>query len=470
MRFRGTLILLIICAAFAGYLYFYEIKGGEKREKAKQAESRVWSLDSSAIQQIDLTIGNDTVAVARTGDKDWKIIAPRTLDADATGLNALSQSAAEINRESVIETNAGDLSRFGLQPPKVNLKLKTKDGKEYNILFGNNNPTGNSTYATVGGTNEVFLVANSVTSNFNKKLEDLRNHSILSFEQYEAQSLELKSSKDDVQLVKENDSWFSHGDGKWAASTTAVNEILSSLANGRIKEFFDENPAEYVNLGFDNPSVDVRITVGKDKALKHLIIGNEKSALLKKGEKKPALIGANLYLAKDESRNDMFFVDKTFIDTILKQRSDLRDKALAAFQRWDIDSIILTNSKGTFSFTKSGGDWVLGDAKKKTNWEAVNGILDALEKPIKEFIDKPEPPAAYGFDKPSARVVLKQGQTVKADLVFGKETKDGIYAQVQGEATAKLADKESFDKINKAEPDFVASEKTPEASTTASGR
>ena len=201
MRFRGTLILLIICAAFGSYLYFYEIKGGEKREKAKQAENRVWSLDSSAIQQIDLVAGAETVVVARAGDKGWKITVPRTLDADAAVLDSMARSAADINRESVIETNAGDPARFGLQPPQVNLKLKTKEGKEYSILFGNKNPTGNSTYAMVGGTNEVILVASSAASNFNKKLEDLRNHAILSFEQYEAQSLELQSAKGDVQLV-----------------------------------------------------------------------------------------------------------------------------------------------------------------------------------------------------------------------------------------------------------------------------
>jgi len=465
MRFRGTLILLVICAAFGSYLYFYEIKGGEKREKAKQEEMRVWSLDGSAIQQIDLTTGGKTVSAERTSDKDWKITAPRTLDADATELDSMAQSAADINRESVIETSAVDLARFGLQSPEISLKLKTKDGEEYSILFGNSNPTGNSTYATVGGTNEVFLVTSSVASNFNKKLEDLRNHSILSFEQYEAQSLELKTPKDDIQLVKENDRWFSQGEGKWPADSSAINEILSSLSSGKIKEFFDENPADYTNLGFDKPMAEVHVTVGKDKAIKHLVIGTEKSKLREKGEKQPLLLGSNLYLARDEARQDLFFVDKSFVDSLLKPRSELRDKALAAFQRWDVDSITLTNSKGTFVFSKSGADWLLGEDKKKTNWDTVNGILDALEKPVKEFIDKPASPATYGFDNPPARVILKQGETVKVDLVFGKEVEDGIYAQVQGEAAVKIADKESFDNVNMGESDFVATEEASEAST-----
>jgi hypothetical protein len=195
MRFRGTLILIVICAALGGYLYFYEIKGGEKREKAKQEENSIWKLEPSAIRQIDLTNPSGTVTVARTGDKEWKITAPRALDADADELNRIAGSAADINRESMVEDNVANPARFGLQPPQADLKFKTKEGKEYNILFGNNNPTGSSTYAAIGGKNDVFLVTSSVASNFNKKLEDLRNHAILSFEQFEVQSLELKSAK-----------------------------------------------------------------------------------------------------------------------------------------------------------------------------------------------------------------------------------------------------------------------------------
>ena len=41
MRFKGTLILLIVCLALGAFVYFYEIKGGEEREKAKQAEKQI---------------------------------------------------------------------------------------------------------------------------------------------------------------------------------------------------------------------------------------------------------------------------------------------------------------------------------------------------------------------------------------------------------------------------------------------
>jgi hypothetical protein len=47
MRFRGTLILLVVGLLLGGYVYFYEIKGGEKREKAKEAENQVWKFEAA---------------------------------------------------------------------------------------------------------------------------------------------------------------------------------------------------------------------------------------------------------------------------------------------------------------------------------------------------------------------------------------------------------------------------------------
>jgi len=180
----------------------------------------------------------------------------------------------------------------------------------------------------------------------------------------------------------------------------------------------------------------------------------EKSELVTGLEREKAS-STELYLAKDEARPELFFVEADLVDKLAKSASDLRDKTLAAFQRWDIDFIALTNSKGFFTFTKSGGEWLLGDAGKKAKWDAVSGILDCMESQLKGFIDRPAPLSIYGLDHPVLRVVLKQGGTVKADCAFGKDAEDGIYAQVRGESSVKIADKESFDKLNRGESDFM---------------
>jgi hypothetical protein len=469
MRFKGTFALLVVCLGLAAYVYFYEIKGGEQREKTKEAENQVWKLDSKSIQQIELISPSLHVKARREGEKGWVITSTdsqRALDGDADELDRLANSASNIRREGVVEQNATDLAKFGLDPAQSTLKVKTKDGKEYTIDFGSSNPIGSSSYASLAGKKEVFLVSSSVVSAFAKKTDDLRNHQILSFDQPDVQSLDLKSPKGEVKLTKDsNDRWWIQGKETIAADSPGVRGILNALSMGRVKEFFNDSPEDYQSLGLDKPLVDVHLTYGKNKAIKHLVIGLEKSNLRKKTTKGPPekSSSSGLYLAKDESRPDFFFVEKDLVDKLSKSANDVRDKALAAFQRWDVDSILLTNSKGTFAFTKSNGDWFTADMKRKAKWEAINAILDAMEKPVKEWIDKPEPLSAYGLDKPLIRVVLKQGATVLADCIFGKSAKEGIYAQVKGDSSVKIADPDGLSALDRGETDLVEPAATPPA-------
>jgi len=468
MRFKGTLVLLIACLALGSFIYFFEIKGGKQREKEEQAEKQFWKLEAKDIRQIDLISSNQHISAARKGETDWVITAPRSLDADSEEFSRLASSASSLQRDSVLDPDVSDPARFGLSPARFSLKLKTKEGKEYGIDFGNNNPTGNSTYAAIPGSKAVYLVSAAAASALDKKLDDLRNHTVLSFDQPEAQSLNLKSSKGDLHLVKDgNDRWWIEGTHRVAADSPLVRGILNALSLGRIKEFLAGEAADYTNLGLEKALVEASVTYGKNKAIKRLVIGSPKSAIVKKGGKELAQEGtqaeasgaepssSQLYLAKDESRADLFFVDKDVVDKLLKTADDLRDKALASFQRWDIDSINLSNSKGNFDFHKRGGEWFLGDKGKKAKWDAVNGILDAMEKPVKKLIDSPSAFSAYGLDKPAIRVVLKQGNAVTVECTLGKAAKDGVYAQLKGDPSVKVADPESYEKLDKSEADLT---------------
>jgi hypothetical protein len=463
MRFKGTLVLLITVIAFGGYIYFYEIKGGEKREKAKLTENQIWKLEDKKIVQISLISPGSRITAERKNDQTWTLTAPQFWDGDSAELNRLASSAITLSRESMVEQNATDLTRFGLNPAHLGLRIKTKDGEEFGIDFGINNPTGNSTYATLTGTKDVFLLPAGSASSFNKKVEDLRDHAILKFEPSAVQAVRLKNPKGTIDVFKDDsDRWWFKGAEKRAADGPEVRSILNALSVGRAKEFFNENATDYVNAGLDKPLIEVSLTVGTIKTLKRLVIGTDKSKLQKKRSgiaSKDAdysgAFSAGLYLAKDESRPYMFFADKELLDKLLKSPNDIREKALLSFQRWDIDSILLTNAQGSIAFSKAGGEWFLAGTQRKAKWDAINAILDVLEKPVKEWIDKPGSLSSYGIDKAPIHIILKKGSAVIAGCAFGKSSKNGIYAQARGDSALKLADPDGLDILNKTESDYV---------------
>jgi hypothetical protein len=455
VRFKGTLILLILCLGLGAYLYFYEIKGGEQRDKAKQAENQIWKLDGSAIRQLDISSAGQHITLVRDGEKDWAISEPKSLQADSDEANRLAGSAADIRRDSVLEDNATNLARFGLDPPQSSLKIKTKEGKEFEIHFGRSNPTGSFNYAMVQGHKELFLVNSSVAGAFNKKLDDLRNHSVLSFDKPEVQSLSIKGLKGDISLDKDsNDQWWLTGKNRVGADSAGVRGILNALSQSRIKEFYPESADAHAKIVIDRPLVDVSLVCGKNRSIKHLVIGLEKGQSTEtKGQKGSS---EKLYLAKDESRPDLFYVDKELVDKLFQSRDDLREKALAVFQRWDIDSINLINQKGNFRLRKSDGEWFLGDAKKiKAKYDPINSIFDLLEKKTVELIENPAPLSKYGLDKPVALIVLMQGNNVVVDCSLGSTTAKGIFARVKGDPAVKIADPETWAKFNIAESDLI---------------
>ncbi|MDR0310636.1 MAG: DUF4340 domain-containing protein [Acidobacteriota bacterium] len=468
MRFKGTFALLVIAIMFGGYVYFYEYKGGEKREAAKKTEKRIWQFDAEDIVRVDLTShdgdGGDTDHMTAERDEDgrWKITAPKELTADSDQLNRLASYAARLDRENVVDPSAGDLSQFGLSPARLELRLTAKDGREYGISFGENNPSGNFTYSALAGGKEVFLVSADAARSFDAKTDDFRNRNVISFDRAGVEGVILRNPEGVIELDKDRDDrWWFRGPEKREAGGPAVRELLNALNLGKISEFFDENVEDYKNASLDKPVIDVVLTFGPGKALKRLVIGAEKSKLRGKpseAEAKDAGDSMEIFLARDDSRGDMFFVEKDLVDKLSKSASDIRDKALVPFQRWDVDAITLENSNGKFQFVKTDGDWFLdGPSKQRANWNEINNILDTLEKPVVEWIDNPASLTKYGLEAPAIRVVLRKGNATIAECAFGSAAANGVYAKVSGDSSIKVAGPEGLEVLEMREAGYLES-------------
>ena len=80
----------------------------------------------------------------------------------------------------------------------------------------------------------MFLVSTSAASSFNKKVDDLRNHSVLSFEQPEVQSLSVNNPKGVFELIKDKDDrWWFKGIEKRAADGPGVRANPECSVHGK---------------------------------------------------------------------------------------------------------------------------------------------------------------------------------------------------------------------------------------------
>jgi hypothetical protein len=284
-------------------------------------------------------------------------------------------------------------------------------------------------------------------------VEEFRNRNVLSFERARVERVTLLNPNGVIELEKDRDErWWFRGPEKREAGGPAVRELLNAVQLGMIQEFFDEIAEDHVNASLDKSVIDIVLSFGQGRDSKRLVIGVEKSRLLKTASDD----FEELFLAKDESRNELFFVDKDLVDKLSRSSNDIRDKALVPFQRWDVDVIVIENSSGKFQLVKTDGDWFIdGPSKNRASWSVINNILDVLEKPVIEWIDKPAALADYGVEAPTTRVTIKKGSEIIAECGFGDTAANGVYAKVSGDSSIKVADPDGLEFLNRPEAGYL---------------
>ena len=74
-------------------------------------------IPDSQIQQIDLKKKDGTTLTLQRQNGKWMITNPQQLATDQDAASGLASGLNQITADSVVEDNARDLSKFGLQNP-----------------------------------------------------------------------------------------------------------------------------------------------------------------------------------------------------------------------------------------------------------------------------------------------------------------------------------------------------------------
>ena len=72
MKWVKTLLLFLILVVIAAYVYFYEIKGGEERQKEKEIAEKVLNFTPDSVKAIDIRSIMNQFYFERSSD-GWKI-------------------------------------------------------------------------------------------------------------------------------------------------------------------------------------------------------------------------------------------------------------------------------------------------------------------------------------------------------------------------------------------------------------
>ena len=143
MKFKTNAVIGLIFLALSAFVYFYEIKGGEERRQEAEKSKQLFAFQDGEAQQLALVRGDEALVLAQEAS-GWNLKEPVTDGADSEAVERYLRNLRECEREKVIVDSAAasaeQAAQYGLDPPRLKVRLQTEDGAEQVVAFGADSP------------------------------------------------------------------------------------------------------------------------------------------------------------------------------------------------------------------------------------------------------------------------------------------------------------------------------------------
>lgn len=158
------------------------------------------SINKAEIGRIDLIRAGQTIRLEKKGSQ-W-LIQPQGLSADPARVNAIADAVFNL-RLTALVSESRNYSPYGLdQANAIMVKVYKNEQLLREFSVGNAASTYNHTYVKLVNDHRVFHARNSFRSDFEQKIDDLRDKTVLKFDKNEISAIEISSGAEKINFVK----------------------------------------------------------------------------------------------------------------------------------------------------------------------------------------------------------------------------------------------------------------------------
>ena len=469
MKFRTTIILLIIAAIGAAYIFLYDRKQYRTEEWVQRQQMALPDYKIGQINKIELKKETGSIVLESTDNVRWRMLQPLQLRADGAEVKDILSQFEFLRKVGTIkesETANFSLGNYGLDKPQIIVNLWMKESailkgtevttgaeSKYTINIGDRLAAGqNTVYINIEGSNDVIVVAAKLLEKIDKGIIDLRNKWAFEYDIDAVERIRIQSgSKEPIVCYRADQHWWVTQPVSDRGDTARIRDILSELKNLKIAkaDYVSDKEEDIARHGLDEPRLT--ISIGSTE-------GDAQSLLLGHG------LDDKIY-AKRDDESSIFFVHDIVLSDLDLEGNDLRDKQLLRFDSigtYGIEKVELEYPDTTLTMVKTEQyDWMITSpteilADRDTIRKFVEKIKDLqiqlYEDDSGKNFDK------YGLDDSSIGVSvfrkIGEGETVK--FMIGDSDPDGglCYVRKDGEDAVYSVPTDEFYDVAKA--GFVA--------------
>lgn len=379
MNWKRNGMLLLLAAALAGWYYFYEIRGSEKRALTEIESSRVVpGVDAAQVRRISIDriadLQDEMVSANRVyrmvfskSDGQWSLKEPVEALCDQMSVESLADQLVQLRRGRLVAENPDDPGTYGLESPAFVINLEYETGQA-RFRLGDENPAGDSLYASFGDNPAVYIIDNAVRSELIRKANDYRNRRIVSVSSDSINSLDIEfpGTSFKLELVKKDDSWTVNAGKEFPGDDQRIREIVAALTAQSITDFIDE-PVDPDHYGLREPFIRIR-TGTADLASILIEVGNHADP------------GGKTRYTRIAGSGPVMIVKKEFYDVFKADAFHYRSKTVCDMNRDVVDRIVIEKPGETIELVRDEtGAWRMTDlAEGKTDSQVVGSFLSGL--------------------------------------------------------------------------------------------
>ena len=455
MKWKTTLVLLIVTGGIFAYLFLVERNAPNTADAAREAQDVV-KFSRDKVTGITIQNGDDKIDIRRHDDK-WRLEMPIKDQADAAAVNNLLAEIESWQKDATIsakemEADKSKIADFGLGQPKLRLKLSGEKAPP-EIWFGKEAALEGKMYVRFANSKETFLVNQSVRKAIDKKPEDFRDRKLTDLIMAQVVRAVLKTPAGEMELQKKGDHWDVVKPLHTRADDQKVGDLIAQVTTARIQQFVADDKGDLHPYGLAEPRGSITLFTQDDKA------GAPGQTLQIGGA--PEKEKEQVYV-RFASRGFVYTLPKKIEEILNAKPDDLRDRHLVRIDTKILDRVTIdAPGKGKTVLARKDENWTIASRNNApANSTEARRLIEAMQnEQVTKFVENVASNLPkYGLDKPQLTLTFssfasentaetKAGEEPFASVAFGKVDGDNVYARVGDEPFIVTVRRAAFDQI-----------------------
>ena len=430
MKIRGLIVAALVFLILGGILYWSDRQKPADDKESADASPAILKLDSSGVTKLDLKKrGATPIVLTKSDSGNWEITQPQPFGADQSVVSGMLSRLSSLNSERVVEDKATDVSRYGLNPPVLQLDITEKDNKTRELLIGDDTPTGSAAYAMLAGDPRVFTMPAYEKVSIDKSLNDLRDKRLLTVNPDKISRIELIRKNQDIEFGRNKDDWQILKPKPLRADSNQVSELVRKLTDAKMD--LSSNDPKEAATAFAQAAPFATAKLTDESGIQELQV-----------RKKHVGTSSEAYYAKSSAVEGVYRINSDVGQALDKTLDDFRNKKLFDFGFVDPNKIELHVGTKAYFLVRSGDDW-WWNGKKMDAGTVQSLISDLRDLSADKFPDS-------GFANPTIDVTVISDDGKRIERVLIAKSGNGYVAKRENEPALYQLNSSSVDDLQKA--------------------